>query len=95
MVTCPSKTDSTSVHYFKEDAPPIQTWNSLYSKKMKQQKLNTVQLQYINTPQACPEVPESLSRIFVHVLHYVELSPANFKHIFQMHILWFCIPYLH
>lgn len=45
---------------------------------MKQQKLNTVQLQHINTPQACPEVPESMSRILAHLLHYVELSPADF-----------------
>lgn len=49
---------------------------------MKQQKLNTVQLQHINTPQACPEVPKSMSRFFLHLLHYVELSPANFKHAF-------------
>jgi hypothetical protein len=76
------------VHYFKEDVPPIKTWNSLYSKKMKQQKLNTVQLQHINTPQACPEVPESMSRIFVHLLHYAELSPADFKHTFSKYI--FC-----
>jgi hypothetical protein len=71
------------VHYFKEDAPPIKTWNSLYSKKMMQQKLNTVQLQYINIPQACPEVPESMSRIIVHLLHYVELSPTDFKQTFS------------